>query len=66
MPWQMTSADDVADDVTRVDVNRRKQACAGVWWHVAVRGARDQPYRNFERHVGARVVSNDVESFTVL
>ena len=27
----MTSADDVADDVTRVDVNRRKQACGGTW-----------------------------------
>ena len=30
----MTSADDVADDVTRADVSRRKQARAGAWRHV--------------------------------
>ena len=33
---------------------------------VAARGARDQPYRNFERRVGARAVSDGVEAFTVL
>ena len=63
MLWQMTSADDVADDVTRVNVSRRKQARAGAWWLVA---AHDQPYRNFERRMGAGTVSDDVESFTVL
>ena len=76
MSWQMTSADDVADDITRADVRRRKQARTsawrrvevreGSWRHVAARGARDQPYRNFQRHVGACTVSDDVESFTVL
>ena len=30
----MTLADDVADDVTKVNVSRRKQARAGVWWRV--------------------------------
>ena len=65
----MTSADAVVDDVTRADVSRRKQVRGGAWRvrrHVVARGARDQPYRNFERHVGARVVFDDVESFTVL
>ena len=33
---------------------------------VAARGARDQLYRNFERRVGARAVSDGVEAFTVL
>ena len=59
-------ADDVADDVTRADVNRRKQARGGAWRVLTARGARDQPYRNFKRRVGARAVSDDVESFTVL
>ena len=62
----MMSADDVVDDVTRANVSRRKQARGGAWRVLAARGARDQPYRNFERRMGARAVSNDVESFTVL
>ena len=34
MPWQMTSADDVADDVTKADVSMRKQARGGEWRRV--------------------------------
>ena len=43
----MMSANDVADDVTRADVNRRKQTRAGAWRVLAARGACDQPFRNF-------------------
>ena len=69
----MMSVDDMADDVTRANVNRRKQARVGAWRRVTARGGswrrvatRDQPYKNFERRVGVRAVSDDVESFTVL
>ena len=54
MTWQMTSP--------RADISRRKLARAGAWRRVTAsdgawqsleaRGARDQPYRNFERRVG--------------
>ena len=60
------SKDDVADDVTRADVSRRKQARDGAWRVLAACVARDQPYRNFWRRVGARAISNDVEFFTIL
>ena len=62
----MTSADDMADDVTRANISKREQARDGAWRVLAARGVRDQPYRNFERRVEARAVSDDIESFTVL
>ena len=61
MTWQMTSP--------KADVSRRNwrvQARDDAGRRVAARGARDQPYRNFERRVGARAVSDGVETFTVL
>ena len=38
----------------------------GAWRRVTARGVRDQLYRNFERRVGARAVSDGVEAFTIL
>ena len=54
----MTSADDVADDVTRANISRRKQACGYAWRVLAARGTRDQPYRNFERRVRSPMTLN--------
>ena len=78
----MTSTDVVADEdvskrkVARACAWRRVTAHGGVWrssearggaWrHVTAHGARDQPYRNFERRVGAHAVSDGVEAFMVL
>ena len=45
---------------------RRVAARGGAWRRVTACGTRDQPYRNFERRVGARAVSDGVEAFTVL
>ena len=75
--WWVTSADDVAVMTSpRADVSRRKLARGSAWRRVEVRGGawrrmtergtRDQPYRNFERRVGARAVFEGVEAFTVL
>ena len=60
----------------RADVSKRKLARDGAWrimtahggaWRsLEARGARDQPYRNFERRVGAHAVSDGVEAFMVL
>ena len=56
--------------------NWRVQARGGAWQRVATRGkswrrvmvrvVRNQPYRNFERCVGARAVFDGVVAFTVL
>ena len=72
----MTSAADESSDVSNSagradmdDVNKRvecMEARDDAWSEETVRGARDQPYRNFERCVGTRAVSNDVEAFTSL
>ena len=63
------------DDVSN-DVIKRVRARRGVWRRVGAHdlkrrrveahGARDQPYGNFERRVGARAVSDDVEAFAIL
>ena len=63
------------DDVNN-DVSKCVKARRGVWRRVGAhdlkrrrveaRGARDQPYGNFERLVGARAVSDSVEAFTIL
>ena len=45
---------------------RSLEARGEAYRRVTARGARDQPYRNFERRVGARAVSHGVEAFTVL
>ena len=44
----------------RVTVCDLKRQC------VEVRGARDQPYRNFERRVGVHAVFDGVEDFMIL
>ena len=49
--------DDVSKRMTAHDLKRRR---------VEARGAPDQPYRNFERCVGARAVSDSVKAFTIL
>ena len=41
----------------------RTQMCCGAW---KVRGARDQRNRAFERHMGACVVSDNVEAFMIV
>ena len=75
--WRVTSADDVAVMTSpRADVSRRKLARESAWQHVeardgawrrmTTRGVYDRPYRNFERHVGVRAVSDGVEAFMVL
>ena len=75
--WWVTSVDDVAVMTSpRADISRRKLARGGAWRRVEARGGawrrmtergtRDQPYRNFERRVGAHAVFEGVEAFTVL
>ena len=56
MMWQMMSTGE----------NWRVQARGDAWQSLEARGARDQPYRNFEWRMGVHAVSNDVEAFMVL
>ena len=72
----MTSATDASSDVSNSagradmdDVNKRVERVGARNLRrrrVEARGARDQPYRNFERRMGTRAVSDDVEAFTSL
>ena len=53
-------ASDVSNDEEHVGAH------GGAWFEETARGARDQPYRNFEWRVGTRAVSNGIEAFTSL
>ena len=57
MAQARVDVDDVSKHVERVGARDLKRRCVE---------ARDQPYRNFERRVGARAVSDGVEAFMSL
>ena len=68
----MTQAGDVSNGAARVDMDDVSKRVEHVTLREnarseeMARGTRDQPYRNFERRVGARAVSDGVEAFTIL
>ena len=62
--------DDVSKRIRRVKMRGGKRRRMGARdlkrRRVEAPGVRDQPYRNFERRVRARAVSDNVEAFTIL